>query len=218
MAKVTWFGHACWLVEGSPVEGETIRVVMDPHDGACVGLKKPEVAAEIVLVSHSHFDHNHPDVVKGYQKVIDKPGSYNVGNFHVKGVPAKHDEKGGSLRGDNIVFVFELDGIKFCHAGDLGHTFTEEQIEKIGKVNVLFVPVGGVYTVDAKGATVVTKQLKPNIVIPMHYKLPGLSVGIGSLEPFLTGKKVKKAGSNTVSITKNELPAETEVLVFEYLP
>lgn len=218
MAKVTWFGHACWLVEGSPVEGETLGVVLDPHDGVSIGLKKPEVTAEIVLVSHSHFDHNHPEVVEGYKKVIDKPGSYNVGNFHVKGVPVKHDDKGGSLRGDNTVFVFELDGIKFCHTGDLGHTFTEEQIEKIGEINVLFVPVGGVYTVDAESATIVTEQLKPNIVVPMHYKLPGLTVGIGSLEPFLESKKVKKAGSNTVTITKNDLPEETEVLVFEYTP
>ena len=209
--KVKWWGHATFEVKGNKV-----TVVTDPHGGS-VGLPEPKCAGDIILVSHDHFDHYSKveDVCKsGAEKVLWLDGTKTVKGVPIKGIRAFHDESGGSQRGPNVIYTFEVDGVKFCHLGDLGHIPTDEQISEIGEVDVLFIPVGGVFTVDAAGATEVANLIKSKIIIPMHYKVPGLSIGLAGVEEFTKDKpRVKEIGSSEVEISKDNLPAETEIWV-----
>lgn len=211
MAKVRWHGHACFEVSSAG-----ITVVTDPHDGSSLGLPAPKASADAVLISHDHFDHangsrlvSKPDAV-----VVKGPGVHEVKGVEVKGVASFHDDSEGSKRGPNTIYVFELDGIRFCHLGDLGHPLTPSQVAEVGKVDVLFVPVGGVFTVDADAAWRVVEQLKPRLVVPMHFKVPGLKLGIAGVEPFLKGRpNVKRLDTSELEVSREGLPAETTIVV-----
>lgn len=213
MVKVKWWGHATFEIKGSKV-----TVITDPHGGS-VGLPNPKCSGDIILVSHDHFDHYSKveDVCKGgSEKVLWMAGTKTVKGIPIKGIQVFHDESKGSQRGKNVIYTFEMDGIKFCHLGDLGHVPSESQIREIGEVDVLFIPIGGVFTIDASGATEVANLIKPKIVIPMHYKTPGLSLGLGDVKSFTKGKpRVKEIPSSEVEITKGNLPKETEIWVLK---
>lgn len=163
--NIKWLGHACFKLTS---EKGTV-IVTDPFDES-VGYPMPNVKADIVTSSHSHFDHNYFKAVKGNFDIVDTVGEHNIKGINIKGVNTFHDDEHGAKRGKNIVFVFDIDGIRVCHMGDLGHVLTEKQVEEIGPVDVLLIPVGGYYTIDAKQAVEVMNQLKPKITIPMHYK------------------------------------------------
>lgn len=211
MVKVKWLGHACFEVTGGGV-----TVVTDPHDGSSLGLPPPRSKADVVLISHDHFDHadGRRLVSKPDAAVVNKPGTHEVRGVRIRGVPSHHDDAGGSKRGSNTIFTFELEGIKFCHLGDLGHVLTPSQVAEVGEVDVLFTPVGGTFTIDAEAASRVVEQLKPKVVIPMHFKVPGLKLPISGVEPFLRGKaRVERLDKNEVELTKEGLPAETKVVV-----
>ncbi|RLF19322.1 MAG: MBL fold metallo-hydrolase [Thermoprotei archaeon] len=216
MAKIRWLGHACFAVEG-----EGLIVVTDPHDGRALGLRAPDVKADIVLVSHPHYDHaDGIDLVsKPDTKVYESfEGRDEYKGVKIVGVRAYHDKSYGEIRGENYIYVFELEGIRFCHLGDLGHVLEKEQLDSIGKVDVLFIPVGGVFTIDAEEAKEVVEQLKPRLVIPMHYKIPGLNLPIEGVERFTRGmKNVEVLDTDTIEITKETLPTETKVVVLKYL-
>jgi len=208
--EIRWHGHSCFEV------GEGTKIVIDPHDGRSIGIKAPNVRADIVLITHHHFDHDAVRVVKGKFKVIDSPGEYRIGDVHIKGIPAYHDEHKGKKRGQVTMYKIENEGIKLLHVGDLGHVLTSNQLKDIGKVDILFTPVGGVYTVDAKKAYKNVELLKPKVVVPMHYKVPGMTLGIEPVEPFLSlfpENKVEYVG-NSIVFTKEDLPKETQVWVF----
>jgi L-ascorbate metabolism protein UlaG (beta-lactamase superfamily) len=138
-----------------------------------------------------------------------------ISNIEIYGVDSFHDEDKGAKRGSNIMYKFKVDGIKFCHLGDLGHDIDDEITEKIGEVDILFVPIGGTFTVDDKSAWKVINKIKPKIIVPMHYKIGGLSLPIAGLDPFLsqTKKKVMHVG-NEIEIEKEDLPSETEIWTF----
>ena len=168
--------------------------------------------ADVVTVSHGHFDHNAHHLVPGKHEVVDKVGTHTAAGLTFTGVASYHDESKGSTRGENVIFCFEADGVRVCHVGDLGHMLTAEQASACGKVDVLLVPVGGTYTVDAAGAARVAEQLKARIVVPMHYKLPGMSLPIADVEGFLAGKSnVRRA--DTLEVTGETLPSEPEIVV-----
>lgn len=211
--KVKWWGHATFEIKGSKVV-----VVTDPHGGS-VGLPEPKCSGDIVLISHDHFDHYSKveDVCKnGAEKVTWTSGTKTVKGIPVKGIPTFHDESKGSQRGKNVIYNFEVDGVKFCHLGDLGHIPSDATVKEIDGVDVLFVPVGGVFTVDAAGATKAANLIKPKIIIPMHYKTPGLSLGLAKVEEFTKGKpRVKEIGSSEVEVSKSNLPKETEIWVLK---
>jgi len=212
LVKIRWMGHACFEIK------DKVTLVTDPHDGYSLGLPKPKAEADLVLISHSHFDHadGRSLVCKPNALIIDEPGFHNVLGVKVKGVKTYHDERRGAQRGVNIVYTFEMDGLKLCHAGDLGHILTDEQAAEVGSVDVLFIPVGGVYTIDARGANEVVKQLKPRVVIPMHYKVKGLTLPISGVEPFLKGKpRLKILDKLEYELTKETLPDEVEIVVFK---
>ncbi len=162
---IQWKGHASFLITAS----EGLRILTDPFDES-VGYPLPNVAADIVTVSHQHFDHNATNLLPGNPSIIDTAGEHHVAGRTIRGIATYHDTEHGSKRGNNNVFVLELDGINICHLGDLGHILTPEQVLEIGKVDVLCVPVGGFYTIDPKEALQVVEQLQPGFVLPMHYK------------------------------------------------
>lgn len=208
--KIVWHGHSCFEIDDGLV------IVIDPHDGRSIGIKTPVVRADIVLVSHDHFDHNCVRIVRGEPSVVREHGERTIRGLKITGLPTYHDADGGAKRGKNTIFCFELDGIRFCHCGDLGHMLSEEQLLAIGQVDVLFIPVGGVFTIDGGQARTLVGQLKPRVAIPMHFRFGGLSISINNLDPFLEGVPewlVQHVG-NEIDFTKDELPQSTEFWVF----
>lgn len=208
--RIVWHGHSCFQIGGSQT------LVIDPHDGKSIGLKTPSVKADIVLITHDHFDHNCVRVVKGDFTTLREPGRREVKGIWVEGMPVFHDEQQGAKRGKVTLFKFQMDGISFCHCGDLGHMLSDEQLKEIGKVDVLFVPVGGVFTIDGGQARDLIRAIRPKVAVPMHFRFQGLSLSIQTLEPFLEGipeRKVLRVG-NEIEFEKEELPKSTEYWVF----
>jgi L-ascorbate metabolism protein UlaG (beta-lactamase superfamily) len=210
MLQIRWHGHACWEITND------ITLVTDPHDGKSIGIPAPSVAGDIILVSHNHYDHNSTkSVEKEDSKVVTDGRKRNISNIEISGVDSFHDEEFGAKRGSNIMYKFIVDGIKFCHLGDLGHDLDNETVEKIGEVDILFVPIGGTFTVDDKQAWNVINKIKPKIIIPMHYKIGGLSLPISGIDPFLAQAKRKVISvGNEIDIEKEDLPSEPEIWTF----
>jgi L-ascorbate metabolism protein UlaG (beta-lactamase superfamily) len=211
MLQIRWHGHACWEITND------ITLVTDPHDGKSIGIPAPSgVAGDIILVSHDHYDHNSvKSVEKEGSKVVTDGRKRNLLDVDIRGVDTYHDEDKGAKRGENIIYKFEMDGIKFCHLGDLGHEIDDETVEKIGEVDILFVPIGGTFTVDDKQAWNVIKAINPKIVVPMHYKIGGLSLPIAGIDGFLAQNQYKVISvGNEIEIDKEELPSEAEVWTF----
>ncbi len=210
--RIRWHGHACFEIAGS------VKVVTDPHDGKSLGIAAPTVTADLVLVSHDHFDHNSVRTVMGADtSVISKPIMTVEKGVRVEGVEAAHDSEGGSKRGKVTIFRFELDGTSLCHLGDLGHELDELQLERISSVDVLFVPVGNVFTIGPEAAVRVIRSIRPKVAIPMHYRVPGLVLSLQPVQSFLKlcdQRNVVKVG-NEVDFVRDELPPEgTEIWVF----
>lgn len=208
--KVQWLGHACFLITSS----DGTRVMTDPFDES-VGYPVPAVEADVVSTSHSHFDHNSVSVVKGSPEVVKDAGESTAAGISFLGVSSYHDDVGGSERGQNVIFAWEMDGIHLAHLGDLGHTLTDDQVAEIGKVDILLIPVGGFFTIDAKQAAEVVEQLSPKLVFPMHYKTDAINFPIAGVDEFLAGKdNVKSVNGSTIVV--RELPETTKIVVLNY--
>ncbi|MDH4223480.1 MAG: MBL fold metallo-hydrolase [candidate division Zixibacteria bacterium] len=193
---------------------DSIRIVTDPFDKS-VGYPVPDVNADIVLVSHEHFDHNNVSAIKGKPEIIRGEKEQIKKGITFKAVKVSH----GNGRGENFIRLWEYEGIKFAHFGDLGVNLTDSQYREIGSVDVVFIPVGGYYTIDAEQATKIINKLNPKVVFPMHYKTQVMGSGfpISGIEPFLKGKKnMNKIGQNSVILKKESLPKETTIYVLEY--
>lgn len=203
------------------IKGKTITVVTDPFDAAMVGLKYPKLdSVDVVTISHDHADHNVVANITGMPFVINGPGEYEIKGVTVVGVPTFHDDKNGAERGANTVYKINIDGINVCHLGDLGHKLSDEGLNQVGSVDILLIPVGGTYTVDAKTAGEVVAQLEPLIVIPMHYQRPGMNPELaGNLEPVTNF--LKEMGAEGLApqpklvMSKDKLPETTTVVVLE---
>jgi L-ascorbate metabolism protein UlaG (beta-lactamase superfamily) len=205
------------------LQGKSVTVVTDPFKMG-FGIPDPKASADIVLVSHGHRDHNNVKPVLGKDgEVLESfVGIKDVKGVTVKGIGSFHDDAGGSKRGKNSIYAFGLDAVQFCHLGDLGHELPSSTVEDIGKVDVLFVPVGGAFTIGPEMATSVCEKLNPKIIMPMHYRMPA-SVGLrarvmsGFFKPvddFLKGKNnVERVGKLYVDVDPDALPTETRILV-----
>jgi L-ascorbate metabolism protein UlaG (beta-lactamase superfamily) len=206
---IRWHGHACFEINNDHV------IVTDPHDGKSIGIKPPKVKADLVLVSHGHFDHNSIKTVsKSSTETITTPGNHEKLGIPVNGISAFHDNNSGERRGEINIYKFIVDGINLCHLGDLGHIPKQNQVEKLGKVDILFVPIGNVFTIGAQDAWKTIRAIKPKVAIPMHYRVGGLSLSIQPLDPFLANAdKVEKVG-NEIYFDHEDLPADFEVWVF----
>ena len=209
-------GHASFRLRGKQA-----TVICDPYESAGVGLRFPKsVEADIVTVSHSHKDHSEVKAVSGTPYVISGPGEYEVKGVSVIGLSTFHDSQKGAERGKNTVYRIEIDGVRVVHLGDLGHTLSSEEVDRIDGVDVLFVPVGGYHTLDAKMAVSVISEIEPRIIIPMHYQREGLSPAffdhLAPVSQFL--KEIGKEGITPLpklSVSKDKLPAEVQVVVLE---
>jgi L-ascorbate metabolism protein UlaG (beta-lactamase superfamily) len=223
-AKLTWYGQSCFLLETST----GTRVVMDPIPGG-IGYSLPaDLKADVVTISHEHPDHNNVSLVQGKPKILrgltaDKKGwvkiDEKVKDVAIRSVGVYHDEEKGAKRGLNTVFLFEIGGVRIAHLGDLGHLLTDQQLSAIGLVDVVMIPVGGFFTIDASQATRVLDQLRPRlIVIPMHYKTDVLTIKeLATVDAFLAGKpNVRREKTNTISITGVKARPSTEVVVMNY--
>jgi L-ascorbate metabolism protein UlaG (beta-lactamase superfamily) len=211
--KLKWLGHSCFLITS-----ETgLRIITDPYpQGSGLNYSPINEAADIVTVSHDHFDHNNISAVSGKPEVITGNGVKNVKGIQFKGIATHHDESQGKERGTNTIFCFSVDGIKLCHLGDLGHRLSKEQIAEIGALDILFIPIGGVFTIDAKMASTVSDDLKPKVVIPMHCKTHKCDWPLNTIEDFLAGKKnVKKLNSSETEFKAGKLPEATEIMVLQ---
>ncbi len=217
--EIIYLGHAAFKIRGKQAS-----VVMDPYDAKVSKFPK-DVEADIVTVSHQHPDHNAVDQVMGPSAgsgpfVINGPGEYEVGGVSVIGVATYHDNQEGKERGANTVYVVEMDGLRLAHLGDLGHKLTEKQLEEMGAIDIVFVPVGGFYTIDAKTAAEVVKQVEAQIAIPMHYAQlstdPGIASKLAGVEGFLKEMgKTEVAAQPKLVVTADKLPTEPEVVVLE---
>jgi L-ascorbate metabolism protein UlaG (beta-lactamase superfamily) len=210
--KIKWLAHSAFLITAD----SGTRIVTDPYV-TNERFKYGVIAetAEIVTVSHGHGDHNNVAAVKGNPQVVKDSGTYK--GIKIRAVPAAHDESGGSQRGANIIFCFDVDGVAVCHCGDLGHVLTDAQVKAVGKVDVLLVPVGGFFTIDAAAATKVCEQLKPKIVIPMHYLTEKVGLPIKGVDDFLKGKRnVKRADGSEINVSAGSLPAGTQIIVLKH--
>lgn len=213
--ELRYYGHSTF---GMTSGGKTI--VIDPFNDD-IGFPKPAVAPDAVVISHEHFDHNNVGLVQGNPKVIRGLAQEGknwatlddkVGSVHITGVPTYHDAEAGAARGKNTVTIFEVEGMRVVHLGDLGHLLTDEQVKAIGKVDVLMIPVGGHYTIGPAEADKVIAQLKPRLVIPMHFKTK-VNEGwpIGTLDDYLKGKSGAKRVGQTATVTAAALPTKMEI-------
>lgn len=210
--RVRWHGHACFEIDGS------VKVVVDPHDGKSLGIPPPSVKGDLILISHDHFDHNAARIVQGTDStVISKAVMTVERGVRIEGIEAAHDQDGGARRGRITIFKFELDGVKFCHLGDLGHSVDDDLAAKIGDVDLLFVPTGDTFTIGPKAAKEVVESIEPKVAIPMHYRVPGLGLSIQPVQNFVKlfdKGKVMNVG-NEIDFSLEELPRTgTEVWVF----
>lgn len=215
--KIKWYGHAAFKV----TTDSGIRIIIDPYEpnafGGALTYGKIDDEADIVLTSHDHDDHNYTKSIKGTFTHIKKAGSYDVKGVKIKAVSTYHDPSKGGERGGNLVFVVAADGMVMAHAGDLGHVLDKEKIAEIGHVDVLLLPVGGFYTIDAAQAAEVAGSLKPAIAIPMHFKTAKCSFPIAEVASFSENKKgVKTPNTSEIEISRDGLPKEPEIIVLEH--
>jgi L-ascorbate metabolism protein UlaG (beta-lactamase superfamily) len=215
--KIKWYGHASFLITST----SGTKIVTDPYepggyDGA-ISYGSPPDQADIAVVSHDHPDHNYLQGLKGTPQVVKGPGSHTVAGIVFKGISTFHDTSQGKDRGESTIFCFTVDGINLCHLGDLGHPLNAKDSAEIGDVDVLMLPVGGCFTIDAGVATEVVGNLNPRLVIPMHFKTEKCDFPITTVDDFTGGKEnVTRLTTSEIELTKETLPVSTEIQVLAF--
>lgn len=212
--EITFIGHSCFKIKG-----KSATIVIDPYE-AYIGYKLPRLSADLVLSSHPHKDHSNVSAVSDTKMVIDEAGEYEVADTYIEGIATWHDDSSGKERGKNVMYQITLDGFTLLHMGDLGHELNKDTLEKLSRVDVLMIPVGGELTIDAKAAARVISSIEPGYVIPMHYQtddLTGLSKKLDPLKKFLDEmgeENVKNLETLKVS-SQNDIPEETEIVILK---
>ncbi len=214
--RIEYLGHASFLLTTSA----GTRILTDPFDPAAYAdtmkYRRFEGEADIVTISHDHRDHSETSVVKGAPIIIRGDGKFKAAEVDFLGVGTFHDDQRGSKRGRNTVFVMCVDGLTIAHLGDLGHVLTSDQAAEIGAVDVVLVPIGGFYTIDAAQADKVVDQVSAQIVIPMHYSNEKCSFPITGVEEFTAGKSnVTREGTPVLEVTRETVPAQQQIVVLE---
>lgn len=212
--KIKWFGHSCFMLTA-----ETgTKIVIDPYHNM-LGYKLPEIDAHIVTTSHDHSDHNNIGAVKGDFVHIKNSGTFFQEGIGIKGVQTFHDNVSGAERGKNIVYNFTLDGLNVCHCGDLGHLLNLDQINEIGRVDILLLPVGGRFVLDASSAAEVMNQLNPAVVIPMHYRTKALGTSgyiFGKVDTFIAVSKKEAKNYKELDINVSNIKDFPGISVLQY--
>ena len=209
--EITYHGHSMFEIKSA----SGVKLITDPYNEK-IKNTLPDVSGDIILVSHDHFDHANTSIVRGNPRIINKPLEEKVDGIWIKGIKTYHDTKEGQLRGQNIIFKFTVDGIIFVHMGDFGDDMDIKIEESLKDVDVLMIPVGGTYTINAYSAFDIVKKLVPPFVISMHYKESDSKLDIDKVDNFLNKWPGYKKVGHTASFSKNDLPFEgTEVWIFE---
>lgn len=212
--KIQYLGHSCFKL----TESTGTTIITDPYKG--IGYELPKgLKADAVTVSHSHFDHNHVKAIGGHPRILDKEGFYELPGVEITGIKSYHDNQGGRQRGENIIYKFRMDGLEVCHLGDLGEECSSELLEMILPVNILLIPVGGTYTVDAELAKEYVDRIMPEIVIPMHYKTRSLNLDLDKADAFLDlfdDEETEISGLDTLEFSREDLTEEkTKIILME---
>ena len=215
--KIKWYGHSAFLVTSD----QGVKIITDPYESGAYGGQlsygKIKDQADVVLTSHDHADHNDSKSLPGSPEIVKGTGAKTAKGISIKGISTYHDPSKGSERGANTIFTFTVDGIKVCHLGDLGHILSEKELAEIGSIDILFIPVGGYFTIDAKEATRVAEQIKPKVLIPMHFKTEKCGFPITPVEDFLKGKSnPKRPKASEIPFEKKTLPQQMEIIVLEH--
>lgn len=203
---LTWYGHSCFKIVGNAGQ---ITIITDPFDKSA-GLTPPRGNADIITVSHNHFDHNNVKAINGDPFVVDGPGEYEIKGVKIVGCQSFHDDKQGKERGTNTIYLLEVDKIRLCHLGDFGQdSLTDSQLEAIGETDILLAPVGGETTIDAEKAVKIAEKIEPFIIIPMHFHLPNLKFKLAKVDDFLKEMGIeKKAAVDKLTLKKKDLSGE----------
>jgi L-ascorbate metabolism protein UlaG (beta-lactamase superfamily) len=215
--EITWYGHSCFRL----TERNYATVVTDPFDNRSIGYGALKLKSDIVTVSHEAPGHNNTDAVKGTSHVINGPGEFEIGGVFITGVQSESGTSGRKKSKDsaprNTIYVFDYDGITVAHLGDLKQTPTQSEIESLGTVNVLLVPVGGGGGLNAAKAAEIISLIEPSLVIPMHYSTPDSKLSLESLNKFIKEMGLSKAETQpSIKVTRSSLPNETRVVVLDY--
>lgn len=209
---ITWLGHSSFLIEDSSGR----KILTDPFDET-VGYDVFRGKPDLVTISHYHFDHGYVELLPKEALRVDSPGTYDFEGIKVTGIPSFHDKSKGSKRGRNTIFIIEADGYRICHLGDLGYVLSEPEIKSLGRIDVLMIPTGGVFTIDGAEAAKLSKAIGSHIILPMHYKTPAIDFKIAGVEGFLAlmGDS-EKIESNKLTL-QGELKGLNQVKVLKYL-
>ncbi|MDD5702087.1 MAG: MBL fold metallo-hydrolase [Dehalococcoidales bacterium] len=209
--QIRWLGHASFVITTL----DKTKIITDPYEtGGGINYKPINESADIVTQSHNHGDHNNARAIKNNPVILTKAGTQVSRGISIKAIPSFHDETQGSLRGQNLIFCFNADAMNLCHLGDLGHTLNQKHLAEIGPVDILIIPVGGFFTINARAATEIVQNINPRLVIPMHYRNPGVDLPIAGVDDFLKGKSnVRRLNSNEIEVKKEDLPEQTEIAV-----
>jgi len=208
---ITWQGHSCFKIQDK-IGPEGVTLVTDPFSKE-TGLKVPNFEADIVTISHDHADHNNAGALRGQPFLINCAGEYDLKGVLIEGIDSFHDDKRGEERGRNIIYRIEIDDISVAHLGDLGQALDNAQLEKLVGTDVLLIPVGGKYTLDAQKAVEVISQIEPRIIIPMHYKTKDLKIDIDSVDKFIKELGLTPTYEEKLKVSKKDLPQEDMELV-----
>ncbi len=211
--KIEYLGHSCFKL----TESTGTSVVCDPYSEE-IGYAMPKTRADAVTVSHGHYDHNAVKNVNGNPVVINGENGYDLPGVEINSVKSFHDSVRGKNRGENIIFKFRMDGIDVCHLGDLGEQCSTELIDVILPVNVLLIPVGGTYTIDAEMAKEYVDRIMPDIVIPMHYRTKDCKLDIDKVDEFVNlfdEECVEEAEGGLLELSRKDLNGETRVIVLK---
>ena len=211
---ITFLGHSSFRIKG-----KNAILVADPYDPSKVGFAYKGVSGDLVTISHQHNDHNQSELVKGTHRVIDGPGEYEIMGVSIIGISTFHDNKKGELRGKNTVYVIEIDNLRLAHLGDLGHQLSDKELQIMGSIDIVMIPVGGEYTLNVQAAVEVARAIEAKITIPMHYQMKGLNKKtFGKLTDAThftrdLGLPVEKL--NKLAIKRDSLGEENKVVILE---
>lgn len=207
--KINWLGHASFLIEA---EGK--KIITDPFDEK-VGYPLYAGEVDIATVSHDHYDHNAVHLLKGNPVVVKETGHFSWGEINITGYPSYHDKNKGRDRGENIIYKISAEDISILHLGDLGHVLEDQTVKEIGDIDILLLPVGGVYTINADEAFTLAQKINPKIIIPMHFATPALSFALSPVEDF-TSKFDYSVKKPYLYVSRKDLSSTGEVIVLDY--
>ena len=212
--NINWYGQSCFQISSTRGKDNHVSIVIDPFDES-TGLIVPKLQADIVLVTHEHSDHNNIKAVSGEPFIIEGPGEYDIKGSFIQGISGYHDNTQGSQRGSITIYTIEAEGMRICHLSDLGQKeLSSSQLDKIGDIDILMIPIGGIYTIDAADAVKIMAQIEPRVIIPMHYKIPKLKIKLDDIDKFLKNLGIKKPESlPKLSIKKKDISTEEAKII-----